>query len=84
MSEESDKIKQEIEKSLAGGAAATIRFALQCLSGAPYVGGVFGASAGAWSEHDQSRFNKMFHAWLKLQEDEIKEIGKTLMEVTAR
>ena len=84
MNKESDKIKEEIEKSLEGGVAAKVRFALQCLSGAPYIGGVFGAGAGSWSEYDQSRFNKMFNAWLKLQEDEIKEIGKTLFEVMAR
>ena len=39
---------------------------------------------GAWSENEQSTFNKLFAAWLKLQEEEIKEIGQTLAEVMLR
>ena len=50
----------------------------------PLVGGAFGAGAGAWSEREQNTFNRLFSAWLKLQEDEIKEIGRTLAEVMMR
>ena len=60
------------------------RFALACLGGVPIVGGVFGAGAGAWSEAEQHRFQKLLAAWLKLQQDEIREIGTTLFEVMAR
>ena len=83
---EKNKLKEELDSALAGGAGPKIaRFALACLSGAiPIAGGVIGAAGGAWSEAEQDQFNKIFAAWLKLQEDEIKEIGQTLFEVFAR
>jgi hypothetical protein len=81
-----DKLRKDLDQALARGAGPKIaRFALACLSGAiPIAGGVLGAAGGAWSEAEQSQFNKIFAAWLKLQEDEIKEIGQTLFEVFAR
>lgn len=83
---EKEKLKGELDEALARGAGPKIaRFALACLSGAiPFAGGVLGASGGAWSEAEQGQFNKIFAAWLKLQEDEIREIGQTLFEVFAR
>jgi len=54
-------------------------FALACLGGVPFAGGVFGAGAGAWSEAEQQRFKRVLAAWLRLQEDEIREIGRTLL-----
>ena len=79
-----ENLKNELEKCLSGGAGAVIRFALQCLSGIHPAAGILGAAAGAWSEQEQSKFNKILSALLKLQQDEIKEIMKTLLEVTAR
>ncbi len=85
METEQDKIKKDIDNALDAGIGPKIsRFALACLSGVPFVGGVFGASAGAWSESEQKRFNSIFASWVKLQEDEVKEIGKTLIEVMIR
>jgi hypothetical protein len=86
MSEEKDQLRKDMDKALEGGTGPAVsRFALACLGGAiPVVGGVFGAAAGAWSEAGQKRFNKIFASWLKLQEDEIKEIGITLAEIMVR
>lgn len=85
MPEDRDKLEEELDAALDRGMGPKIaRFALACLSGIPIAGGVFGAAGGAWSEKEQSQFNKIFSAWLKLQEDEIKEIGQTLLEVFAR
>ena len=83
---EKEKLKSELDEALARGAGPKIaRFALACLSGAiPVAGGVIGAAGGAWSEAEQDQFNKIFAAWLRLQEDEIREIGQTLFEVFAR
>jgi hypothetical protein len=81
----SDNLRQEMIKALGAGAGPTLaRFALACLSGVPYVGGAIGAVGNLWSEADQARLNKLFAAWLQLQEQELKEIGITLMEVMAR
>src|SRR5205814_1736215 len=88
MTESVDKetLREELDAALARGAGPKIaRFALACLSGAiPIAGGVISGAAGAWSEAEQDQFNKIFAAWLRLQEDEIKEIGRTLFEVFAR
>lgn len=79
-------IKSEIEEALnSGNGPKIIRFILASLSGiVPVVGGAIGGIAGAWSEEEQEKVNDLFLSWLKLQEDEIKEIGKTIIEVMAR
>ena len=85
MSDPKDDINREMSEALQAGMGPKIaRFALACLGGIPGIGGVFGAGAGAWSEAEQEKFKKILAAWLKLQEEEIQEIGKTLMEVMAR
>lgn len=86
--EEPDKetIRKELDDVFSGGNGPKLaRFALSVLSGAiPYVGGVIGAAGGAWSERDNERFQRILKSWLKLQEDEIREIGQTLFEVMIR
>jgi hypothetical protein len=78
-------LNAELSEALQAGAGPRIaRFALACLGGIPVVGGVFGAGAGAWCEAEQERFKRLLAAWLRLQEDEIREIGRTLFEVMAR
>lgn len=86
MNKPNDDLKNELEDTMKSGAGPKVaRFALACLSGlVPFAGGALGGGAGAWSEAEQEKFNKIFTSWLKLQEDEIKEIGKTLMEVMIR
>lgn len=78
-------IRREMESALSSGSGPGFaRFALACLGGIPFAGGVFGGAAGAWAEKEQARLNKLLQAWLKLQEEELKEIGTTLAEVMAR
>ncbi len=61
------------------------RFALAVISGTiPFAGGVFGGIGSAWSEGEQEKINRMFHAWIRMQADELREIGKTIEEVMAR
>ncbi|NTV45066.1 MAG: hypothetical protein HGB11_00725 [Chlorobiales bacterium] len=81
-----DGLRKEMEEALKSGAGSkVVRFALASLGGLiPFAGGAVGASTGAWSETEQEKFNKIFASWLKLQEDEIREIGTTLMEVMVR
>jgi hypothetical protein len=75
----------DVERALASGYGPKIaRFVLACLGGIPFAGGVFGAAGGAWSEAEQSHFNKVFASWLKLQEDEVREIGVTIAEILTR
>jgi hypothetical protein len=78
-------LSAELEEALKSGTGPKLaRFALACLGATPLIGGAVAGAGGAWSEHDQARFNKIFAAWLKLQEDEIREIGLTIFEVTTR
>lgn len=81
-----EDIEKQVEDALSKGASSKIaRFTLAALGGViPGAGGVLGGIAGAWSEEEQKDFNRLFAAWLKLQEDEIKEIGKTIIEVMLR
>jgi hypothetical protein len=79
MANEKEQLREDMDKALAGGAGPSVaRFALAC------IGGIAGAAGGAWSGAEQKRFNKIFASWLKLQEEEIKEIGITLAEVMIR
>jgi hypothetical protein len=88
MSDSNDKeqLKEELEEALKNGKGPKVaRFALAVISGLiPFAGGAISGGVGTWSEAEQERFNKMFLQWLKLQEEEIKEIGQTLWEVYVR
>lgn len=80
-----EQFKKQLEEVLANGnGAKAARFALACLGAIPGVGGAIAGIAGTWSEEEQARYNRIFSAWLKLQEDEIREIGITIFEVMAR
>ena len=61
-----------------------IRAGMQAAGGAiPFVGGILSAAAGAWSEQEQERINKIFRQWLQMLEDELREKGRTIVEVMA-
>lgn len=81
-----DELRRQMKEALNGGVGPGIaRFALACLGGLiPVAGGAVSGAAGAWSERDQAHLNKILAAWVKLQEEEMKEIGVTMIEVMAR
>ena len=61
------------------------RGTLQVVGGAvPFVGGLFSAVAGAWSEHEQEKVNRFFEHWIRMLEDEIKEKEQTIIEIMTR
>src|ERR1700722_2029002 len=77
--------ENEVTDALSHGYGPRIaRFALACLGAIPVAGGVFSGAGGAWSEAEQAHFNKVFASWLKLQEDEVREIGITIAEILSR
>jgi hypothetical protein len=57
---------------------------LACLGAIPGVGGAIAGVSATWSEKEQAEYNRIFAAWLKLQEDEIREIELTIFEVMVR
>jgi len=85
MGEPSENLGEQMSQALSHGYGPKVARAVLALLGAvPFVGGAFGGAAGAWSEAEQDHFNKVAASWLKLQEDEIKEIGITIAEILSR
>lgn len=76
--------KSDSEMPSEGKLSKVARGALQAASIAPYVGGIFSAVVGAWSEKEQERVNKFFEQWFKMLQDELKEKEETLVEILAR
>jgi hypothetical protein len=80
-----EQFKKQVDEVLAkGNGPKAARFALACLGTIPGIGGAIAGMAATWSEAEQAEYNRIFAAWLKLQEDEIREIGITIFEVMAR
>jgi hemerythrin-like domain-containing protein len=81
-----ESLRHELEKAMnAGVGPAILRFLLSSVGGGiPGIGGFVGAGASAWSEREQANFNRIYATWLKLQHDELEEIGRTLAEVMMR
>lgn len=82
MSDDSNSDKKLPES---GKVAKISRGALQAVGGAvPFMGGVFSAVAGAWSEGEQEKVNRFFENWVRMLQDELKEKGETIIEIMAR
>lgn len=80
-----NEIQEELNRALSDHKGpALARFALAALSGVPVAGGFLSGIGGAWSEKEQSNINSLFQAWLKLQEEDLINIGRTLFEVMIR
>ncbi len=77
-----DELRDKLEKALEAGDGPTwMRYALAAAGSIPVAGGAVAGVAGVWSEREQAKFNRILAAWLKLHEDELREIGITLAEV---
>jgi hypothetical protein len=62
---EDDQDRPDMPEEFRGG--KIIRAGMQVVSGAiPFLGGLLGAAAGAWSEHEQNKVRKVFEQWLEL------------------
>lgn len=83
MSDDRDKFEKELGRN-SGPAGKLGRAGLNALSGMPFIGGLLAAAAGAWSEHEQDRVNKVFQQWLQMLEEEIREKAKTIAEIMSR
>ncbi len=75
----------EMDVPKEGKIARYSRGALQAIGGGvPFVGGVFSAAAGAWSDGEQEKVNRFFEHWVRMLQDELKEKEETIMEIMAR
>lgn len=85
MLSEREDVKKELNKALESGVGSSVtKVFLALLGGIPIAGSIIGAGSAAWSEYEQNQFKKILTSWLKLQEDEIQEIGHTLVEIMMR
>jgi hypothetical protein len=73
------------KKPESGKLAKISRAVMAVASGAiPLGGGVLSAIAGAWSEAEQERVNRVFEAWIRMLQDELREKAQTILEIMAR
>ncbi len=63
---------------------ALARFALAVLGSVPLAGGAISGIGAAWSEREQANINSVLQAWLRIQEEDLESIGRTLTEVIIR
>lgn len=61
-----------------------VRLVMAALGVIPWVGGVFAGSAAAWAEHEQGKANELYQLWLEEHEVKIAQLGRSLMDITAR
>ncbi len=62
----------------------TSRAVLNTAGSIPFIGGLFAAAAGHWSEREQEEVNSFFEHWLSMLRDEMKEKQITMIEVMTR
>ena len=60
------------------------RSVLQMASGTPFVGGLFSAAAGQWSEREQGRINDFLQGCIQMLEDELREKHGTIAGIMSR
>lgn len=78
--------------AVVSGVASSAGTALGTASGGPDAGGAIGSVAGGmidgasthWSDKEQDKVNGLFNTWLRLQEEQMREIGLTMVEVVER
>jgi hypothetical protein len=60
------------------------RFILAALSSIPWVGGLIGASASLYGEHDQGQVNLLQQKWLEEHSERLRDVAAAIDEVTSR
>lgn len=84
-SNESNKSNDEkINAIMSKQGPALTRFALSALGSVPIAGGLISGIGSLWSEKEQANINSILQAWLRVQEEELESIGRTLTEVMIR
>ncbi len=85
MDSKKNEIKENLDEILQTNNVPTaVRFILSALGSVPIAGGAIAGIGSTWSENDQKRINGIFQAWMKIQEEDLENIGKTLSEVMVR
>ena len=80
MGDAPENVSELLRKGLTGDRNGKIlRFLLNVLSGTPTIGGVFSASASAWSEANQQRTIELVAQFATLTDERITRLEKSLV-----
>jgi hypothetical protein len=60
------------------------RFVLAALGSIPWIGGLIGASASIYAEHDQGKVNSLQRQWLEEHAVRLHDLGDAINEITGR
>ncbi len=77
-------IKDGLTRLGASSVPRYARFILAALSSIPWVGGLIGASANLYGEHDQEKVNRLQRAWLETHGERLRDVADAIDDVTTR
>lgn len=78
------QVKQELARIDEARFGRYARFVLAALSSLPWVGGLIGASASLYGEHDQGKVNSLQKKWLEEHGERLRDVAAAIDEVTER
>jgi hypothetical protein len=85
MSTEEPDLTPDAELPTGIRGSRALRALINAVGGAiPFAGGLASAAAGAWSEQEQERVNRVLEHWIKMLEAELAEKAQTILEIMAR
>ncbi len=79
-----DDVKRDLARLDGSRYGRYARFVLAALSSLPWVGGLIGASAGLYGEHDQEKVNSLQRKWLEEHSERLRDVAAAIDEVTGR
>lgn len=77
-------VEKLIAQSSGRPTSKIVRFLLNVLSSTPVLGGMFSATAAAWSESEQTDINQLVAQLLKITDDKVEELKSDLVSITNR
>ncbi len=81
---EGDDIRDELARLDANKYPRYARFVLAVLGSLPWVGGLIGAAAGFYGEHDQGKVNSLQKKWLEEHHQRLRDVAGAINEITGR
>jgi hypothetical protein len=79
-----DEVRSDLAKLDDAKYGRYARFVLAALSSLPWVGGLIGAAAAAYGEHDQGKVNLLQRKWLEEHAERLHDVAGAIDEVTSR
>ncbi|MBU1395961.1 MAG: hypothetical protein KKE84_07435 [Gammaproteobacteria bacterium] len=84
VTDSNDIVEKLIAQSPGRRTTKLVRFLLNVLSSTPVLGGVFSATAAAWSESEQTDINQLTAQLLKITDEKVDYLKSDLVSITNR